>query len=275
MKVYALVGASGSGKSHRAGLIANKFRIPIIVDDGLLIYDGKILAGKSAKRESSKMAAIRRALFYDGEQVKEVKKALKDVDANRILLLGTSTGMVERINEKLDLNGIDEYLDIEDFASKDEIKKAMSIRKNEGKHVIPVPTIEVQPEFPGYLLHSLELFFKRGNETIKHEKSIVRPKFSFYGNLIIFNKVLVEIVEYFLNREESIYDFKKLRIDDNDNELIINICLELQYGVFLPEVVRNIQYQLIKEVEKMTGLTVKKINIEVYSLSVKERYKND
>ncbi|RCW49680.1 MULTISPECIES: Asp23/Gls24 family envelope stress response protein [unclassified Halanaerobium] len=275
MKVYALVGASGSGKSHRAGLIANELRIPVILDDGLLIYDGKILAGKSAKREDSKMAAIRRALFYDDEQVKDVKKALEDIDADKILLLGTSIGMVERINEKLELNGIDEYLDIKDFASEEEIKKAMSVRKNEGKHVIPVPTIEVQPEFPGYLLHSLEFFFKKGNKTIKQEKSIVRPKFSFYGNLIIFNKVLVEIVEYFLKREESISDFKKLKIDDNDNDLTINICLELQYGVLLSEVVKNIQHQLKKEVEKLTGLTVKKINIEVYSLSVEERYKDD
>ncbi|MGM0603442.1 MAG: Asp23/Gls24 family envelope stress response protein [Bacillota bacterium] len=271
MKVYALVGASGTGKSHRAGLIANKFRIPIIIDDGLLIYDGKILAGKSAKRESSKMAAIRRALFYDDEQVQEVKKALKNIDAEKILLLGTSIGMVERINEKLDLNGIDEYLDIADFASEEEMKKAKSIRKNEGKHVIPVPTIEVQPEFPGYLLHSLELFFKKGNETVKHEKSIVRPKFSFYGNLVIFNKVLVEIAEYYLKREKLICDFKKLRIDDRDNDLLINLCVELQYGISIPEAVREIQHKLVKEVEKMTGLTVKKVNIEVYSLFVKER----
>ena len=37
VKVYALVGRSGTGKSFRAQLVADKYHIPLIVDDGLLI----------------------------------------------------------------------------------------------------------------------------------------------------------------------------------------------------------------------------------------------
>ena len=49
--VFALVGRSGTGKSFRAKLVAQKFGIDLIIDDGLLIRDQKIIAGRSAKRE--------------------------------------------------------------------------------------------------------------------------------------------------------------------------------------------------------------------------------
>jgi ABC-type dipeptide/oligopeptide/nickel transport system ATPase component len=49
-KVFALVGESGTGKSFRAKLVAQKYGIEFIIDDGLLIRDNRILAGHSAKK---------------------------------------------------------------------------------------------------------------------------------------------------------------------------------------------------------------------------------
>jgi ABC-type dipeptide/oligopeptide/nickel transport system ATPase component len=46
IKVYALIGESGTGKSFRAKLVAQKYGIEHIIDDGLLIKENKILAGK-------------------------------------------------------------------------------------------------------------------------------------------------------------------------------------------------------------------------------------
>ena len=48
IQVYALVGESGTGKSFRAKLVAQKYRIDLIIDDGLVIKDDKIIAGYSA-----------------------------------------------------------------------------------------------------------------------------------------------------------------------------------------------------------------------------------
>ena len=48
IQVYALVGKSGTGKSFRAKLLAEKIGVPYIIDDGLLIDDTTILAGRSA-----------------------------------------------------------------------------------------------------------------------------------------------------------------------------------------------------------------------------------
>ena len=51
MKVYALVGKSGTGKSHHSMWVARENNIDYIIDDGLLVSDNQIIAGKSAKRE--------------------------------------------------------------------------------------------------------------------------------------------------------------------------------------------------------------------------------
>ena len=44
IKVFALVGRSGTGKSHHSKLLAQKYHIDLIIDDGLLIRGDKILA---------------------------------------------------------------------------------------------------------------------------------------------------------------------------------------------------------------------------------------
>ena len=48
--VYALVGKSGTGKSFRARLLAEKLDVTYIIDDGLLIHKENIVAGRSAKQ---------------------------------------------------------------------------------------------------------------------------------------------------------------------------------------------------------------------------------
>ncbi|MFN2340633.1 MAG: Asp23/Gls24 family envelope stress response protein [Halanaerobium sp.] len=270
MKVYALVGASGTGKSHRAVLLANQHQIPLIIDDGLLIYGGKIMAGSSAKREESKMGAIRRALFFDEKQTLEVKNCLKKIDEDKILILGTSIGMVERIDQMLELGGIDQYIDIEDISSAEEIEKALSVRNNEGKHVIPVPTIEVEQDFSGYLLQSLELFFKKDDKTIRHEKSIVRPRFSFYGNLSISNRVLVALIEYLIGKYKKITAYKKLKVEEINSQLFINLSLEITYGLKIKRFVNEFKADLKEHLENNTGINVREINIKVYSLKLRD-----
>ena len=41
MEVVAFVGSSGTGKSHRALVVAHENKIECIIDDGILIHDNK------------------------------------------------------------------------------------------------------------------------------------------------------------------------------------------------------------------------------------------
>ena len=132
MDVIALVGPSGTGKSHRASLVAYDHDIDLIIDDGLLIKESRILAGESAKREATMMGAIRRALFSNEEHASEVRQALDQQQPRHVLVLGTSRGMVNQICDVLTLPRPSRYIGIEEVASPNQIRKARRICKEEG-----------------------------------------------------------------------------------------------------------------------------------------------
>ena len=94
IKSYAFVGPSGTGKSYRAQLVASKKNIKYIIDDGLLIKENEVIAGKSAKKASTKIETVKKALFNNPEEAKEIKKAFLKYRPESILILGTSDNMV-------------------------------------------------------------------------------------------------------------------------------------------------------------------------------------
>ena len=113
MEVVALIGPPGTGKSDRALVVAYENHASCIIDDGILIYRNRLVAGASAKKEASKVAAVRRAIFQDPKQVQDVKTALARIRPERILVLGTSDRMVIRITAALDLPEPTKYVHID------------------------------------------------------------------------------------------------------------------------------------------------------------------
>ena len=75
MKVYGLIGKSGTGKSFQAVNLCKRLKIESIIDDGLFICRNKVVAGISAKRQPTKVGAVKSALFYKEEHMTEVKEA--------------------------------------------------------------------------------------------------------------------------------------------------------------------------------------------------------
>ena len=173
MQVYALVGKSGTGKSFRAKLLAEKIGVPYIIDDGLLIDDTTILAGRSAKQEKNYISAIKTALFTDPEHRKSVVHMIQEKKVKKILLIGTSEKMVTKLAETLELPPISQIIKIEEIASQQDIENAIKSRFEEGKHVIPVPAIEVKRDYAQILCDSIRIFFK-GN---KDKDGVRRSRF--------------------------------------------------------------------------------------------------
>jgi adenylate kinase family enzyme len=192
VKVYALVGESGTGKSFRAKLLAQKYGIELIIDDGLLIRDDKIVAGHSAKREATFLAAVRVALFDDKVHRDTIARALQGQIFKKVLILGTSEKMVNKIAVRLQLPQPQKIIRIEEIATKEEIEKAIRSRRVEGKHVIPVPSIEIQRNYPQIFYDRVRVLLKRNqnplsalNQSKVYEKSVVRPEFSKTGRVTI------------------------------------------------------------------------------------------
>lgn len=160
MEIFALSGPSGTGKSTSALSFAYEKKIPAIIDDGLLIVNGKKVAGTSAKFEKNTITAVKRATFFYKEHAQDVRKAIKDFYISRILIIGTSKKMVDLIAERLQLGKINHYFYVEDIRSTSEIKMAQYIRKTEGKHIIPIPHKQVKQNFFKRLIQSGKTFFQ-------------------------------------------------------------------------------------------------------------------
>lgn len=278
MDVIALVGPSGTGKSHRALQVAREHNADAIIDDGILIKDGHIIAGESAKTEKSKIMAVRRAIFVLPGHAEDVREAIHKIQPHRILVIGTSENMVHKIAKTLKLPSIQLIVRIEDIASRAEIETAQFHRLKEGKHIIPVPTIELKPHFSGYLVNPLQSIFKQSNVRRRKlgEKSIVRPVFSYYGKLIIDDRVIQAVVERVIKTQEFVKTLKNITVKhllkgDDDYGLTIACEVVLSYGNHIPTLIRQTQAYVREAVEFTTGMIVHAVDISVKALYVEER----
>lgn len=269
-----MVGASGTGKSHRALLVAAANGIDHIIDDGLLITEGKILAGKSAKREKTGIRAVRRALFQDEEHARMVRAALRKVKPDSVLVLGTSMGMIKRIVEALQLPLPTRILDINEVASQEEIGTALKIRREMGKHVIPAPTMEVKKSFSGYLVDSLRFFSRsrrRPPRSRMIEKSVVRPTFSSLGNFYISDRVVASLAEYAVKRHDGIRSIGRIGVRIRDEGVVIDMDVTVSLEDDLVGLLKKAQMEASRVVEYMTALNVLSLNIVAQRLVVPEK----
>lgn len=268
MKVIGFIGASGTGKSHHALDVAYDHHISCIIDDGLLIYQNRIVAGRSAKEETNRMKAVRRAIFLQQEHAQSVKDALDELQPDQLLILGTSKHMIHRICEALGLPEADSYIRIEDVSCPVEIEKARTIRINEGKHIIPVPTMELKPRFRGYLLAPIHsLLTRRNQKAPDFEHSVVRPVFSYYGKLTFSNEMLEHLIIHRLRQIGGLAKVNRLRIDKNreseGNGLAVFLVVTVYYGENLKKLMSTIKKGLQQDIEYTTGMSFEILKITV------------
>lgn len=257
MKVYAFVGKSGSGKSHRAQMVAKEYGLNYIIDDAILIKDNKILAGKSAKKAETKIASVRQALFSNPAQKEEIDRVRRKEEIDSILILGTSDGMVNEIAKNLGFPPIEKIIYIEEVATKEEIEKARSIRMLEGKHVIPVPTFEIKRDFSGYLLDSLQIFKKKkGEQPYIGEKSVIRPTFTYIGDYNISTNVFKQIAEYVGTQMDEIYKVSKVEIQTYEEGIFVKIDVVIQYGANIKKALLKLKQNVKIDIEKYTSMNV-------------------
>jgi len=273
LRVVGFIGPSGTGKSHRASWVAREREIEFIIDDGLLIRGTRIVAGSSAKRESTKIGSIKRALFTDDNHARDVKRAFKLYKPDAVLILGTSEGMVESIAERLELPGINEKIYIHEVASEYEIKMALTMRREQGKHVIPVPTFEIKKEFSGYFLDPLQIFKRRGKGSYQliGEKSVVRPTFSYLGRYTISDYTVYQIIEYVTSNIEGINRISRFRAENQPDGIHIEMDLVLVYGYMIRPLLLEVQRKVREEVERLTALNIKTLNLVARSLVIEQK----
>ena len=280
VQVYALVGESGTGKSFRSKLLAEEYGIHAIIDDGLLIQDGKIVAGRSAKREKTYMGAVRVALFDDKDHRDSVAKVLRKTHIKKILLLGTSEKMVSKIAMRLQLPQPQKIIHIEEIATKEEIEKAVKSRQVEGKHVIPVPTIEVKKNYPQILSSSMRDFFSQKkwfHKKLKNpngkmiEKSIVQPEFSKKGRIEISEAALTQMTMHCVNECDPDVKIKKITIKTDSRGYRLIVLIDVPFGTQLTGKIHRLQQYIIDKIESYTGILIEEVSIVIDKISKPEK----
>ena len=255
-QIYALVGGNGTGKSFRARLVAQKYGIDLIIDDGLVIRGDKILAGHSAKREKTFLAAVKTAVFDDKQHRDEAAKVLHQLSRKKVL-----------IATRLQIPPPQKIIRIEDIATREEIETAIRSRRVEGKHVIPVPSVEVKRNYPQIFYDKIRLLFRNANighlkeEETLFEKSVVRPEFSKVYPAQVSDDALKEMVIQYAAQYDSAVNIKKITVQTEDNGYRVIMMVDMPAGPDLAGRILALKDFIIKNIERYSGIFIEDLNI--------------
>lgn len=270
MQVYAFVGKSGTGKSYNALDVAKKYNIKYIIDDAILIKGTKVIAGKSAKTEANFISSVKAAIFLDETRRNEMKKVIKSENPDKILILGTSDDMIEKIRKNLELEELCHTIYIEEIATPEQMEKARKSRMEDGKHIVPVPTLEIKDQFSGYFLDSLKIFniFNKDEDDEKvTEKTIIRPTYSYLGKFYISPNVINDIISYVVAKVDGVSKVLKVNTQKYVDGMKLDIDIEIKFGKNIPRLSSEIKNVVIYAVDNATGINLFGININVKSIA--------
>jgi hypothetical protein len=286
VRVYSLVGKSGTGKSYRAEELCRRYGIDSIIDDGLFISKGRILAGASAKRQNTKVRAIKTALFTDDSHRRSVAARIERERPDSVLVIGTSDRMIDMIIGKLGLPSPEVRFDIEEITTPEERVAAYKQRHELGKHVIPVPTFQIKKAFSGYFYHPIRTL--RGmadtrrvrgagtpgsapsvsEETAHWDRSVVRPTYSYLGDFSISDRAVRDIVRYVSAMIGDIHDLPLILIHAHREGAVVEIGAVMRYGVQIVEAARKLQITSAEHIENMTSINVIAVDVEIQGLAM-------
>ena len=284
--VFAFFGPSGTGKSFRAKLVAQQYGIKTIIDDGLLIYADEILAGKSAKLEKNYMGAVRTALFDDKEHRDSVARAIQKNHIKKILILGTSEKMVNKIAVRLQLPLPEKYIQIEEIATPEQMEEAKRSRQIEGKHVIPVRAYEVKKQTYSkifydsirvstaknkFLASLVGKFLGKAESapsqnTKLFEKSLVRPAFSLQERKECSHAVLAQMTMSFIGEFNEHVRIKKLTVRNEKSGYSFIMTVDVPLGRELTQISEELKAFVISMIEKKLKLRIEDVYIVVDKL---------
>ncbi len=274
VQVTALVGKSGTGKSFRAQLIARKYSMDAIIDDGLLIQGQKILAGRSAKRERGAIEAVKAAVFHDQTHAREVQRVLERIRAQRILILATSEKMVLRIAARLDLPRPQRVISIEDVATEEEIDTALRSRRVQGRHIIPVPPIEVRRDHANIVIDSITIFLR--NKILRRrgrvfEKTVVSPQFERRGSVTVSEAALTQMVLHCVQEFAPEFAVERLVVVGDLRQPGLEVVLRVPFDVPVAGRLHQLRDYIISSVERFSGLLVDQVDITVDQIGSRDR----
>ncbi|MBN2853813.1 MAG: Asp23/Gls24 family envelope stress response protein [Clostridia bacterium] len=91
------------------------------------------------------------------------------------------------------------------------------------------------------------------------------------GNIEVSENVIITFVEKVVAEIKGISLSKRkksIKVTNTENGKKIELSLEVNYGVIIPEVVRKLQTLVKENIKLMTGLSISEVNVVVDSLNI-------
>ncbi|MBQ7068377.1 MAG: hypothetical protein IJM82_04360, partial [Synergistaceae bacterium] len=235
----------------------------VIIDDGLVISRGRILAGRSAKSEINRLRAIKRAIFEYEDHRNEVVRYLTRNPPKKLMILATSEGMIDKIISRLGLNNPVKIINITDISSSEEIEAALRERREKKQHVVPVAKAQIQNNFAGKLVSQIRGFF-RGRDKDESRNTIVKPLFSFNGKVVISSDALMAMCKKLISHEGHVRKIREVDIETYDDKIRVSIEIDLNLGNRSAlSIAKTLQRKIRMGLSFFTGMEIRQVNIRV------------
>jgi len=269
VKVYALVGMSGTGKSFRARLIAEKRGIDVIVDDGILIHGDAILAGHWAKKERTLLAATRRALFDTREHAREARDALRSVEFRAVLVVATSLEMAERIAAVLDLPRPSTVYPIDEVAPRDEREAAARRRRRAASHALPAQAVSIRRGPIASLAagaDSIADAVRRNTARDNRLRAGLDRQKRSRGGVAISIDALRQMVGHCVAEHDSRITVEKVRIRERGGMHDLEVGIRVPFALQTSGDLHRLREYVMHSLERYAGIIVREVRLVVESV---------
>jgi uncharacterized alkaline shock family protein YloU len=142
----------------------------------------------------------------------------------------------------------------------------------QGKHVIPVPSLELKKDFSGFLLDPLQIFKRKAKGHFQNigEKSVVRPPFSYNGKYSISDYAIYQIVNHIIVNMPEMEKIIRFRLNNSEDGVILDMDVVMVYGYNLIDSIRRAQQAIRDELERFAALNIQEMHITAKSLVMKK-----
>ncbi|MDX1667733.1 MAG: hypothetical protein R3350_10900, partial [Saprospiraceae bacterium] len=199
--------------------------------------------------------------------------AIQKHKVKKILLLGTSEKMVDRVTEELGLPPITQVINIEEIASQEEIQEAIKSRSEEGKHVIAVPALEIKRDYSQILSDSIRIFFQghrgpeKGKKVSFFDKSIVQPNFhaesQATGKVSISEAALTEMILHCIDEYDADIHMLKIKVKKSKSGYRIDLSVGVPYGKKLAGGLHELRSYIQDNLQRYTGIILEHLEISI------------
>lgn len=176
--------------------------------------------------------------------------------------------MAFKIAKRLNLPEPSVIIHIEDVASKEEIDTAMRIRYTEGKHVIPVPPLQITRNYPSIVYDSILVGLKKrfpflpfATRTQAVEKTLVCPEFSKQEESAISETALSQMINHCLGEYGNTLKLEKISFKKGNDGYDITITTRTPQKLS-NQTILDLEESISDSLEKYGGILIHKVSIQ-------------